>query len=40
MLIMKLGGISSEKEAVNFLVSKVEDSHITRYENNLIPHPM
>ena len=34
--MMNLGGIQSEKEAVNFLLDKVGDPHITSYVNH---HP-
>ena len=32
---MKLGGIFLEKEAVNFLLDKVGDPYITRYDNHI-----
>ena len=37
--MMKLGGIQSEKEAVNFLLDKVGDPHITSYINHVSSHP-
>ncbi len=40
MAMMKLGGISSEKEAVNFLASKIGEPYITRYVCHLAPMPM
>ena len=33
--MMKLGGIQSEKEAVNFLLGKVGEPHITSYVNHV-----
>ena len=35
LAIMKLGGIPSKKEAVNFLLGKVGDPHITLYVNHV-----
>ena len=37
--MMKLGGIQSEKEAMNFLLDQVGDPHITSYVNHLSSHP-
>ena len=37
--MMKLGGIYAEKEAVNFLLDKVGDPHITNYVNHVSSHP-
>ncbi|EJK49766.1 hypothetical protein THAOC_31323, partial [Thalassiosira oceanica] len=37
--MMKLGGISSKKEAVNFLIGKVQDVHIARYVHHLSGRP-
>ena len=37
--MMKLGGISSEKEAVNFLLDKVGEPYITAYVNHLSDCP-
>ena len=39
MAMMKLGGISSEKEAVNFLLDKVGEPYITAYVNHLSDGP-
>ena len=36
---MKLGGISSQKEAVNFFFDKVGEPHITSYINHLSYRP-
>ena len=37
--MMKVGGIHSEKEAVNFLIDKIGDPHITAYVNHVSSHP-
>lgn len=37
--MMKLGGIFSEKEAVNFILDKVSDPFITRYVNHVSSAP-
>ena len=37
--MMKLGGIQSEKEAVNFLLGKVGEPHITSYMNHVSREP-
>ena len=37
--MMKLAGISSEKEAVNFLLDKVGQPYITNYVNHVSAHP-
>ena len=37
--MMKLGGIFSEKEAVNFILDKVSDPYITRYVNHVSSSP-
>lgn len=39
MAMMKLGGISSEKEAVNFLIDKVGEPYITSYVNHVSAVP-
>ena len=36
--MMKLGGIHAEKEAVNFIMDKVGESHITSYVNHISAH--
>ena len=36
---MKVGGIFAEKEAVNFLLDKVGDPHITCYVHHVTSHP-
>ena len=38
-VIMKLGGVYSEKEAVNFLLDKVGDPHITAYARQPCAEP-
>ena len=37
--MMKLGGISSEKEAANFLLDKIGEPYITRYVNHISDYP-
>jgi hypothetical protein len=37
--MMKLGGIYSEKEAVNFLLDKIGEPYITAYVNHVSSHP-
>ena len=37
--MMKLGGIHAEKEAVNFLLGKVGELHITSYVNHVARQP-
>ena len=37
--MMKLGGIQSDKEAVNFLLDKVGDPYITAFVNHVSSHP-
>ena len=36
--MMKLGGIQSEKEALNFLPDKVGESHVTSYVKHVPSH--
>ena len=38
--MMKLGGISSEKEAVNFLLDKVVEPYLTSYVDHVSGHQM
>ena len=37
--MMKFGGVSSKKEAANFIFDKVEDPYITVYVNHVSSHP-
>ena len=37
--MMKVGGIFTEKEAVNFLLDKVGDPYIINYVNHVTAHP-
>ena len=36
--MMKLGGISLQAEAVNFLLGRVGEPHITQYVNHVMSH--
>ena len=37
--MMKLGGIHSQKEDVNFLLDNIGEPHITSYVNHVSAHP-
>ena len=36
--MMKLGGILSQAEAVNFLIGRIGEPHITQYVNHVASH--